>query len=536
MNARHSFGGRPAFDPRKAKGAPASPAGGLFGEKMDEGDEPRTLSVSDLTRLVKGAIVKALPNELHVVGEISNVSRPAGGHIYFTLKDDQSEVRCVMWRSSASSLKFDLTDGMEVVAIGAVDVYEPRGQYQLYVRRLEPRGVGALDLAFRQLKEKLQKEGLFDASRKRALPKFPDRIAVVTSATGAAVRDILQTIERRYAGVCVMIYSVRVQGEGAAEEIADAIRRINQSRRALGGVDVMIVGRGGGSLEDLWAFNEEVVARAIFASEIPIVSAVGHEVDFTIADFVADVRAATPTAAAELVVPFRQDLLADIEARGNRLRQAARRLLETSRLRLDAMERSAWFRDPVGRVRQMGQQVDETAGRLRLAASGAYSGKRALLHTLEVRLGRVRPEALLAHRRELVSKVEHRLHWAQGHLNLRKERSLREAASRLAVVSPMQVVDRTGLLLAQLCDRLARGVSRLIAEREAKVAGMEARLVASSHEHVLNRGFTITRKAKGRRLVRGASDVAEGDRVVTQTANGEFESKVVDSRQAELFD
>jgi exodeoxyribonuclease VII large subunit len=534
MSARRASGGRPAFDPRRAKGA--EPTGRLFGGKSDGGDGPRTLSVSDLTRLVKGAIVQALPDDVHVVGELSNVARPAGGHIYFTLKDEQSEVRCVMWRSSASSLKFDLTDGMEVVAVGSVDVYEPRGQYQLYVRRMDPRGVGALDLAFRQLKEKLQKEGLFDPKHKQALPKFPQRIAVVTSGTGAAVRDIQQTIERRYAGVCVMLYAVRVQGEGAAEEIADAIRRINRSRQALGGVDVMIVGRGGGSLEDLWAFNEEVVARAIFASEIPIVSAVGHEVDFTIADFVADIRAATPTAAAELVVPLRTDLIADLELHANRLRQSMGRLLETSRLRLDALERNAWFRDPIGRVRQLGQQVDEAAGRLRMATSDEISRKRSRLHDIEVRLGRVRPEALLMKRREILSRMEHRLHWAQGHLNLQKERSLRETASRMAIVSPMQQVRRAEPLLGQLCDRIERGARGLVTDRKAKLDGLEARLVACSHEQVLNRGFSITRKAKGRILIRGAKDVAPGDRVITQTADGEFESNVVDARQGELFE
>ena len=259
----------------------------MFGTDKDRPAGPGTITVTELTRLIKGAIQAQLPAELHLVGEISNFTRSANGHLYFTMKDAASEIRCVMWRTAAGAMRFQPSDGLAVIATGAVDVYEPRGQYQFYVRKLEPRGVGALELAFRQLKERLAKEGLFAPERKRDLPRVPERIAVVTSATGAAIRDILQTLRRRYPAVRVFVFDVRVQGDGAAGEVADAIRRINRNRERLGGIDVMIVGRGGGSLEDLWAFNEEAVARAIFASKIPVVSAVGHEVDFTIADFTA---------------------------------------------------------------------------------------------------------------------------------------------------------------------------------------------------------------------------------------------------------
>ncbi|HUN81091.1 MAG TPA: exodeoxyribonuclease VII large subunit, partial [Phycisphaerae bacterium] len=307
-------------------------------------------TVSQITQMVKRALTTNLPASLHVVGQISNISNPSGGHFYFTLKDATSELRCVMWRSDGAKLKFKPTDGLEVVAVGAVDVFEPRGQYQFYATKLEPRGVGALELAFKQLKERLEREGLFDAGRKRALPKFPRRIGVVTSTTGAAIRDILQTIQRRYAAVEVFVFGVRVQGDGAAEEIADAIGRLNAASAGLGGIDVLLVGRGGGSIEDLWAFNEEVVARAIFASAIPVISAVGHEVDFTIADFVADVRAATPTAAAELVVPVLADLLEGIEIRTARLRRGLGSAVESARSRLALIERFEWFRDPVGRI------------------------------------------------------------------------------------------------------------------------------------------------------------------------------------------
>jgi len=260
------------FDPaRIRRPAPPRDAGG-----------PTLLSVRQVNELVRGAIAAHLPPTLHVLGEIGDLSRPASGHLYLTLKDPSSELRCVMWRSTAASLKFAPEAGMEVIATGSLEVYTPRGTYQLIVRKLEPRGVGALEVAFRQLKEKLEREGLFDPRRKKPLPRIPERIAVVTSPTGAAIRDILHTLARRFPALEIIVFPVRVQGEGAAEEIAAAIRLLNEHAAALGGLDLAIVGRGGGSLEDLWAFNEEVVARAIAASRIPIVSAVGHEVDVKI--------------------------------------------------------------------------------------------------------------------------------------------------------------------------------------------------------------------------------------------------------------
>ncbi len=533
MSKTGGTGRRPAFDPGRVRSDASEP--GLF-NGADRGKGAATLTVTELTRMVGGAIRKALPRDIHVVGELSNVSVPAGGHLYFTLKDESSEVRCVMWRSSARSLRFQPSDGLEIVATGSVDVYEPRGQYQLYVRRMEPRGTGALELAFRQLKTRLEQEGLFDPKRKRPLPRFPERIAVVTSRTGAALRDILQTIERRYPCARVLVYGVRVQGEGAAEEVAEAIRRINHARDALGGVDVMIVGRGGGSLEDLWAFNEEVVARAIHTSVIPVVSAVGHEVDFTIADFVADVRAATPTAAAELVVPVRAELTADIDARQHRLTRAVHRVLETTGARLLLVERSEWFRDPAGRVRRLQQAVDEASSRLLLAASRALGRRRAEVHDLEIRLADVRPEAVLARRREMLAKIEHRLRWAQGHYNLLAERRLADAGARLTAISPRHSVSREALRLDHLLRRLARGTERAIGDRHQAVASLEARLAACGHEQVLHRGFSITRRSKDGRIVRRASDVKEGDRLRTEMSEGEITSRTIDGRQGELFD
>jgi exodeoxyribonuclease VII large subunit len=291
---------RRSFDPSQVK-VPADERSAQPGSD--------TLSPSGVNTLVRDALAARLPRTLRVLGEIGEWTRAGSGHLYFSLGDADSELRCVMWRSDAAKLKFEPESGLEAIATGGIDVYLPRGTYQLMVRKLEPRGIGALEIAFRQLKDKLEAEGLFDRSHKRKLPFVPQRVGVVTSPSGAAIRDITHTLARRFPGLEILVFPCRVQGEGAAAEIATAIQRMNTVAERLGGIDVAIVGRGGGSLEDLWAFNEEPVARAIYASRIPIVSAVGHEVDTSISDLVADVRAATPTAAAELIAPLRSELL-----------------------------------------------------------------------------------------------------------------------------------------------------------------------------------------------------------------------------------
>ena len=258
----------------------------------------------ELTGQIKGLLEGRFP-AVWVSGEISNFSRPQSGHCYLTLKDDQAQIRAVMWRSAASRVRFDLHDGLEVICQGYLDVYAPRGSYQLVIQQIEPKGLGALELALRSCASDWRPKGLFDPARKRPLPRFPRRIAFVTSPTGAAVRDFLEVLRRRWRGVHVLIVPVRVQGDGARAEIAAGIELVN---RLADPVDVLVVGRGGGSLEDLWAFNEEVVVRAIHASRIPVVSAVGHEIDVTLADLVADVRALTPSEAAERVVPAADEL------------------------------------------------------------------------------------------------------------------------------------------------------------------------------------------------------------------------------------
>jgi len=285
------------------------------------------LTVSELTARLREALEERFP-AVWVEGEISNYRLYGSGHAYFTLKDADAQLRAVLFRNRMRRIRFEPTDGLHVMAFGSIEVYPQRGEYQLVVELLEPKGLGALQLAFEQLKARLQAEGLFDPARKRELPRFPRKIGIVTSPSGAAIRDMLRVIGRRFGELHIVIAPCRVQGEGAAAEIAQGLRELN----GLGDVDVIIVGRGGGSLEDLWAFNEEVVARAIAASKVPVVSAVGHEVDFTIADFVADLRAPTPSAAAELVVREKQavvDALVQLRARLERV--AARPLRDLER-------------------------------------------------------------------------------------------------------------------------------------------------------------------------------------------------------------
>lgn len=314
----------------------------------------RIYKVSELTREVRLLLESRFPS-VWVEGEISNFKRHSSGHIYFTLKDESAQIAAVFFARENQFLKFELKDGLQVIAIGRVSVYDQRGQYQLYVQRVEPKGLGALQLAFEQLKQKLETEGLFDPARKKAIPLYPKRIAIVTSPTGAAIQDILKVFRKRAFGLDIFLYPVRVQGEGAAQEIARAIGELND----FGTLDMMVVGRGGGSLEDLWAFNEEVVARAIAASRIPIISAVGHEVDFTISDMVADLRAHTPTAAAEKVLSHWNELEERVRQYGQRMRNAAANIVSTRREKWSAVIGAYAFRQPVAYLEQMSQQVDE---------------------------------------------------------------------------------------------------------------------------------------------------------------------------------
>jgi exodeoxyribonuclease VII large subunit len=328
-----------------------------------------------------------------VAGEISNFARPQSGHCYLTLKDDRAQLRAVMWRGVAARLRFDLHDGLEVVCRGHLDVYAARGSYQLIIEDIVPRGMGALELALRQLREKLAREGLFDPARKRPLPHFVRRIAVVTSPTGAAIRDFLQVLGRRWRGADVLVAPVRVQGEGAAAEIAAAIETVNRLNEL--GIDCLVVTRGGGSMEDLWAFNEEPVVRAIAASRIPVISAVGHEIDVTLSDLAADVRALTPSEAAELVAPAAEELAADLRQVQRRLAAALRSRAESARSALDAIARHTIFRRPYQRVFELGRRLDELDARALRAVRGVMRLARQRHDTVAGRLESLSPLAVL---------------------------------------------------------------------------------------------------------------------------------------------
>ncbi len=290
------------------------------------------LSIGDITDLIKGSLERQFV-DIVIVGEVSNFKPHPSGHFYFSLKDERAAISAVMFKGDNSKIKFQMHDGLKVIAMGRITVYPPRGNYQILVQRLEPAGMGALQLAFEQLKKKLEAEGLFDLARKRPLPKFPKRVGIVTAPAGAAIRDMLNILERRFASLPVLIVPVKVQGVGAGDEVAQGIRWLN---KFFPDIDVMIIGRGGGSIEDLWAFNEEVVARAVFESKIPVISAVGHEVDFTIADFVADLRAPTPSAAAELVIGSRIEILQHLDHLVRRLTRIQDRL-DYAKLKLDEL-------------------------------------------------------------------------------------------------------------------------------------------------------------------------------------------------------
>ena len=324
-------------------------------------------TVAELTARIKAELEDSFP-AVWVEGEISNLRAPSSGHAYFTLKDDLAQLRCVLFRSRGRRVRFELADGLQVLLFGGLDVYAARGEYQLVVELMEPKGLGALQLAFEQLKRKLDAEGLFDAARKRALPRFPRAIGIVTSPTGAALRDILHVIGRRFAGLRLLVAPVRVQGEGAALDVAQALENLCE----LKDLDVVIVARGGGSIEDLWAFNDESVARAIVACTVPVISAVGHETDFTIADFAADLRAPTPSAAAALVVREKLHVLRGLAHLYGRLSKGMESRVAEERQRLLVLAGRRVLTEPGRALREWHRRLDDLSARMRLAARGHH--------------------------------------------------------------------------------------------------------------------------------------------------------------------
>lgn len=428
----------------------------LFGERT-------IITVSRLTDLLKDLLEDNF-SHVWVEGELSNLSRPASGHLYFTLKDSGAMLRCVMFRSSAKALRFRLEEGQSLVVRGRLSVYEQRGDYQLICEYLEPRGAGALQLAFMQLKERLSAEGLFDEARKRPLPALPQRVGVVTSASGAAIHDILNVLGRRFAALEVVIYPVRVQGEGAAAEIATAINDLNR----LQAVDVLIVGRGGGSLEDLWAFNEEQVARAVVRSRIPVISAVGHETDWTICDFAADLRAPTPSAAAELVCASSEELLQRLDALNHRLQQSLQGQLALFRRRLEGLGRA--LHDPGLLLGHLGQRVDDLSERLDNGLRNLLTRRREQLARREQQLAGHHPAVSIASLRQhlllLSERAERRVTVMLDHLG----RQQGEAAARLDALSPLHTLARGYSVAETLVDgAVVRDVGQLAVGQELRL-------------------------------------------------------------------
>lgn len=405
----------------------------------------KALSVTELTRRIKGTLEGSF-SAVEVEGEISNLSRPVSGHLYFTIKDEGAQIGAVMFKGSQRLLRFSPRNGMVVQASGEITVYEKRGNYQILVRSMEEGGQGSLQARFEALKKKLNEEGLFAPERKRPLPMLPQHVGVVTSASGAAIRDILNVVTRRFPNLHLLLASVKVQGDGAAEDIAAAIDRLNE----IGGLDVLIVGRGGGSLEDLWCFNEEVVARAIVRSRIPVISAVGHEIDFTISDFVADLRAPTPSAAAELVVGRKEAFQAQLTEMQRRQAAALRGRLESMRHRLARASGSYVFREPANAVDRHRQRVEAADLRLRHMLRGALQARQQTLDWLSVRLQQ-RSRYALQDGRQALQRSGGRMVFSLKLVHQARLQDIKRLAMQLRALSPLAVLQR-GYSVTRLAD------------------------------------------------------------------------------------
>lgn len=435
----------------------------------------RLFSVSEINARIRGLLDEEF-SDVWVSGEISGVRLATSGHYYFTLKDESSQLKCACFRMSARYLKFKPQDGVAVLARGRIDVYEARGEYQLLVEALEPQGYGALQFAFEQLKKKLEAEGLFAKERKRALPKFPSRIGLVTSPSGAVIQDMLRVLERRFPGLHLRLFPVMVQGEGSIDAVCKGLRYFSET----GWAEVVILARGGGSLEDLWTFNEEEVARAIAGCSIPVISAIGHETDFTIADFVADLRAPTPSAAAELVICTREELLQQISGCRKHLEQAIRYRLSQSSRRLheQGVDRTiSLLHRSIGRSQQ---RIDE------LEYAARDNARRRLKQT-----------------REQWKSLDERLHKMDLRLRFAEFRSRLEAAT----------------------DQAARSMHLRLSRLEGQLAPLQAHLTQLSPVKILERGYAIVQDAEGR-VIKSADQAPPGTNVRLRLAEGERQAKI----------
>jgi exodeoxyribonuclease VII large subunit len=481
--------------------------------------------VGELTEQI-GALLEGAFGDLWVEGEVSNYHAAQSGHLYFTLKDRQAQIRCVCFRDQVRGLKFRPEDGLHITVRGGIGVYSPRGEYQVYVSYIEPVGLGRLQLAFEQLKRKLQEEGLFRPERKKPLPILPRSIGVITSPTGAAIRDILRVLKRRFANVRVQLYPVKVQGEGAASEIAAALAHFGRSKVA----DVLILARGGGSLEDLWAFNEETVARAISRSEIPVITGVGHETDFTIADFVADLRAPTPSAAAEIVVRSRQEFERQIEAHFRDLVKEMRYRLSVSRRRLHEVRLDRGFRQVEVLVRRRHQQLDELATTLAVALGRqlALARQRLTRSTAQVLSFDLRGRAAASSRR--IEQQRQLLHAALERLMTRKQRQWASAYLGFAQLDLRARVARLRRSAEGCSSRLRARIDHLLVAKRRRLEAAALQLGERSPFQLLERGYAIAYDRSGR-VLRSADQIALGDSMRVRLARGELDATVDGKRK-----
>ncbi len=524
---------------------PEEPDDEVQEELAEESEEetPSVYSVSELTAAIRGLLEMNFES-LWLEGEISGHKVAQSKHAYFTLKDDRSQIRCVMFRGSRSGLKFEPEDGDQVLVSGRVAVYEARGEYQIIIDSMEPRGLGALQKAFDQLKKKLEEEGLFAPQHKKPLPEFPWKIGVVTSPTGAVIRDILNVLKRRNPKVSVLLNPVKVQGEGSANEIARAIREMN----TLPDIDLLIVGRGGGSIEDLWAFNEEVVARAIFQSRIPVISAVGHEVDVTIADFVADLRAPTPSAAAEIAVPVLAETYATLSSLTENLQAILQTQFQDRRARLLSLIDRRFFREPRRILENPAQRLDDMSARLTRSLDTWSRVQREGLRSRNKRLLSSSPERKLGqHRAHLESQKQLLGHLMMGRVRLERNRlnlsrlthslgnwsriqreGLRSLVKRLLLASPERKFTQYRLQLESrkhLLVHLMRGRTK---QESNRFDGLARQLDALSPLKVLGRGYSLTCEKETGQVVFRRDQVKPGDKLRIRLSEGELDATVED--------
>jgi len=510
-------------------------------------NKTRIYTVSQVNVLIKVALEESLPPRLIVRGQISDWKHHTSGHCYFSLKDENGILPCVMWASRFKSVKFSPGDGIAVLATGHIDVYTVGGKYQLYVDKLEPEGIGALQLAFEQMYKQLKAEGLFEEKYKKPLPKYPMRIGILTSESGAAVHDIRDSIFNRWPCAKLFLYPVPVQGEGAADEIAAGLRDINRRNEELK-LDILIVGRGGGSPEDLWAFNEEVLARAIFDSKIPVISAVGHEVDTTMADLVADARASTPTKAGVTAVPDMQEILGQLTYFEKRLDSTVRTELRLCRESLQTLLASSVFRNPLLPVRDREQQLDDLRTAITDSIRGLLAQALRKVNGSHEKVSKIEPYRLLRGNIVSLQTLEHRVELAmQSILNKAnksftdKAASLKDAIAGLladvrkqlqfnreeiARIRPEGVLRKKTVELSAIDGKANAGVKAVINKLQIQLTAQENRLVVLNPRSVLQRGYSITTNKKTGRLVRKLEDVQIGDLLTTELA----EEKLVESK------